>query len=122
MSDRTLHPLSALSGIAVPGRYGKEEGEPSVVITELAGLGLATVACRKGQASALSAAVGKAYSVDLPANSRAEQGAAVRFIGYGPGQWLAVSESLANEAHEKICPYSHATRGNVDVEVNVKGG
>jgi heterotetrameric sarcosine oxidase gamma subunit len=98
VSDRTLHPLSALSGIAVPGRYGKEEGEPSVVITELAGLGLATVACRKGQASALSAAVGKAYSVDLPANSGAEQGAAVRFIGYGPGQWLAVSESLANEA------------------------
>jgi len=98
VSDRTLHPLSALSGIAVPGRYGKEEGEPSVVITELAGLGLSTVACRKGQASALSAAVGKAYSVDLPANSRAEQGAAVRFIGYGPGQWLAVSESLANEA------------------------
>jgi Ohr subfamily peroxiredoxin len=31
-------------------------------------------------------------------------------------------QSLANEAHEKICPYSHATRGNVDVEVNVKGG
>jgi hypothetical protein len=60
VSDRTLHPLSALSGIAVPGRYGKEEGEPSVVITELTGLGLATVACRKGQASALSAAVRKA--------------------------------------------------------------
>ena len=98
MSDRTLHPLSALSGIAVPGRYGKEEGEPSVVITELAGLGLATVACRKGQASALRAAVRKAYSVDLPASSRVAQGAAVRFIGYGPGQWLAVSEALANEA------------------------
>jgi methylglutamate dehydrogenase subunit D len=98
VSDRTLHPLSALSGIAVPGRYGKEEGEPSVVITELAGLGLATVACRKGQAAALSAAVGKAYSVDLPASSRVAQGAAVRFIGYGPGQWLAVSEALANEA------------------------
>lgn len=31
-------------------------------------------------------------------------------------------QTLANEAHEKICPYSHATRGNVDVQVNVKGG
>ena len=30
-------------------------------------------------------------------------------------------ESLAREAHEKICPYSHATRGNVDVELDVKG-
>jgi Ohr subfamily peroxiredoxin len=30
--------------------------------------------------------------------------------------------SLANEAHEKICPYSHATRGNVDVAVEIVGG
>ena len=98
MSDRTLHHLSALAGIAVPGRYDKDEGEPSVVITELTGLGLATVACRKGQASALSAAVRKAYGVDLPASSRVAQGATISFIGYGPGQWLAVSEALANEA------------------------
>jgi osmotically inducible protein OsmC len=30
-------------------------------------------------------------------------------------------EDLAREAHEKICPYSHATRGNVDVDLEVKG-
>ena len=30
-------------------------------------------------------------------------------------------ESLVMEAHEKICPYSHATRGNVDVQVEVVG-
>jgi Ohr subfamily peroxiredoxin len=30
--------------------------------------------------------------------------------------------ALAQEAHEKICPYSHATRGNVDVQVDVVGG
>lgn len=29
--------------------------------------------------------------------------------------------ALVNEAHEKICPYSHATRGNVPVELVVKG-
>lgn len=29
--------------------------------------------------------------------------------------------SLAKEAHEKICPYSHATRGNVPVELEVVG-
>ncbi len=28
---------------------------------------------------------------------------------------------LAKEAHEKICPYSHATRGNVDVQIEVAG-
>ncbi len=29
--------------------------------------------------------------------------------------------SLVKEAHEKICPYSHATRGNVDVQFEVIG-
>ena len=29
--------------------------------------------------------------------------------------------SLAKEAHEKICPYSNATRGNVDVQLEVVG-
>lgn len=29
--------------------------------------------------------------------------------------------ALVKEAHEKICPYSHATRGNVDVTFDVAG-
>ena len=98
MSDRHLRPLSALAGIAVPGRFGKPGGEPGVVIQERVGLGLATVAARKGQADALKAAVASVYGVELPASSRVAQGAQVSFVGYGPGQWLAVSEQLANEA------------------------
>lgn len=30
--------------------------------------------------------------------------------------------AFVREAHEKICPYSHATRGNVDVAFEVVGG
>ena len=30
--------------------------------------------------------------------------------------------ALVKEAHDKICPYSHATRGNVDVQFEVVGG
>jgi Ohr subfamily peroxiredoxin len=30
-------------------------------------------------------------------------------------------EALAKDAHEKICPYSHATRGNVQVDLSVEG-
>ena len=29
--------------------------------------------------------------------------------------------ALAKEAHEQICPYSHATRNNVDVQLPVSG-
>jgi len=30
--------------------------------------------------------------------------------------------ALAEEAHENICPYSHATRGNIAFELEVQGG
>ena len=30
--------------------------------------------------------------------------------------------ALTREAHEQICPYSHATRNNVDVQLEVIGG
>lgn len=30
-------------------------------------------------------------------------------------------QAFATEAHEKICPYSHATRGNVDVAFEIVG-
>jgi Ohr subfamily peroxiredoxin len=34
----------------------------------------------------------------------------------------ATLDALVREAHEKICPYSHATRGNVEVQFEVVGG
>ncbi|MDR3449431.1 MAG: Ohr family peroxiredoxin, partial [Alphaproteobacteria bacterium] len=30
-------------------------------------------------------------------------------------------EPLVQEAHEKICPYSHATRGNIDISFELEG-
>ena len=96
MSDRHLRPLSALAGVASPGRFGKTSGEPGVTIQERSGLGLATVAARRGQAAALKQAVANGYGVELPDSSRVAHGSTVSFIGYGPGQWLAVSETLGN--------------------------
>lgn len=90
-----LKAKSALDGLARPGRYGKSAGEPGIVIAERLGLGLATVAQRKGKADALRQVVLEAYGVDLPSTSRIVQGRQVSFMGYGPGQWLAISTSLA---------------------------
>lgn len=36
-----------------------------------------------------------------------------------PGIERAKAEEIARKAHEEICPYSHATRGNVDVKINM---
>jgi len=48
-------------------------------------------------------------------------GIAVRMRVTFPNLGQAEAESLVTEAHEKICPYSHATRGNIDVDFTVEG-
>jgi osmotically inducible protein OsmC len=49
-------------------------------------------------------------------------GLAVKLLVQDPSMSEGELRSLAQEAHEKICPYSHATRGNVPVELEVTGG
>jgi Ohr subfamily peroxiredoxin len=34
-----------------------------------------------------------------------------------PGMDRAVAQDIVDTAHRDICPYSHATRGNVDVAI-----
>jgi Ohr subfamily peroxiredoxin len=38
-----------------------------------------------------------------------------------PGVDRAQAEELLRATHEEICPYSHATRGNIDVSVSLVG-
>lgn len=92
----SLPSRSALAGIATPGRHGRKDGAPGVILTERIDLGLATVMARKGQGTALRTAVQTAYGVVLPDTARHVAGPAVGFVGTGPGQWLAVSEQLRN--------------------------
>jgi heterotetrameric sarcosine oxidase gamma subunit len=93
-----LYARSALHGVMIPGRYGKATAAPGVTIAERIDLGLATVAARKGKADALAVAVRSAYGADLPWDSRVVAGQTAAFIGTAPGQWLAMSERLANGA------------------------
>jgi lipoyl-dependent peroxiredoxin len=48
-------------------------------------------------------------------------GIAVKMLVKVPALSQAEAQALVNETHEKICPYSHATRGNIDVHVTVEG-
>ena len=48
-------------------------------------------------------------------------GLAVKMTVEDPSLPQAELEGLVREAHEKICPYSHATRGNVQVDFVVEG-
>jgi osmotically inducible protein OsmC len=48
-------------------------------------------------------------------------GIAVQMQVKVPGWSKADALALAQETHEKICPYSHATRGNIDFALTVEG-
>lgn len=93
-----LTPRSALATIAFPGRHGRHDGPPGVTLSERVNLGISSVMARKGRESALRDAVQAACGVTLPDTSRLVAGPSAGFIGTGPGQWLAVSERLANGA------------------------
>ncbi len=104
---------SALSGIAIPGRHGRKDGDPGVTLSERVDLGLASVMGRRGRAAALDEAVRAAYATDLPDSPRCVGGPAVAFVGTGAGQWLAVSERLANGA--LAADLARTLKGNASV-------
>jgi len=48
-------------------------------------------------------------------------GLAVKMQVAVPTLALEEARALVQETHEKICPYSHATRGNIDFSLEVTG-
>ena len=48
-------------------------------------------------------------------------GIAVKMHVKAPGLSTAEVRALAQDTHEKICPYSHATRGNIDFVLEAEG-
>ena len=48
-------------------------------------------------------------------------GIAVKMHVKVPTLPTAEAQAIVQEAHEKVCPYSHATRGNIDFSLEVEG-
>ena len=141
-----IKPLFTATATATGGRNGRTEASDGLVAAnlsvpkEMGGPGKAGTSTPEhlfaaGYAACYGGAidfVGKQHKKDA---SKAKVTCAVS-IGprEGGGFGLAVKmrvedaslpqgelEALAKEAHEKICPYSHATRGNVDVQFEIIG-
>ena len=141
-----INPLFTATATATGGRNGRSASDDGIVKVELSvpkamgGPGKPGTATPEhlfaaGYAACYGGAldfVGKQHKKDA---SKAKVTCAVS-IGprEGGGFGLAVKmrvedkslpqaelATLAREAHEKICPYSHATRGNVNVQFEVVG-
>lgn len=142
----TIKPLFTATATATGGRNGHTESEDGMVKADLSmpkamgGPGKAGTATPEHLfAAGYAACFGGA--LDYVARQHKKDAAKAKVtcaVSIGPrdggGFGLAVNmrvedrglpqadlEALAREAHEKICPYSHATRGNVPVEFEVVG-
>jgi osmotically inducible protein OsmC len=142
-----IKPLFTATATAIGGRNGHTETSDGVVKAdlslprELGGPGKAGLATPEHLfAAGYAACFGGA--LDFVASQKKKSAAKAKItsaVSIGPreggGFGLAVKMRIEDrslpqaelaqfvrEAHEKICPYSHATRGNVDVAFEVIGG
>jgi sarcosine oxidase subunit gamma len=100
VSETTLQPPavrgpSTFEGLAKPGRYGAPSGSAGVTAAERQGLGIASIAVRKGQDAGLAAAIRQRYGVDPPSSPKRVAKGEVALVGAGPGRWLAIKENDA---------------------------
>jgi len=141
-----IKPLFTATATAIGGRNGHTEAEDHSVSADLSvpqamgGPGKpGTTTPEHLFAAGYAACFGGALDYVATQQKRNAKGAAVTCsVSIGPrdggGFGLAVKihvadptlaqaelEALAREAHEKVCPYSHATRNNVPVELTVSG-
>ena len=142
-----IKPLFTATATAIGGRNGHSETEDGIVKVDLSvpkamgGPGKPNTATPEHLfAAGYAACFGGALDYVGKQQKKNAAGARVTCaVSIGPrdagGFGLAVKmrvedkslpqaelEALVREAHEKICPYSHATRNNVPVEFEVVGG
>lgn len=142
----SIKPLFTAVATATGGRNGHTEAEDHSVAADLSvpkamgGPGRPNTTTPEHLfAAGYAACFGGALDYVATQKKRNAKGAAVTCrVSIGPrdagGFGLAVAlhvvdrslpqaelAALAREAHEQICPYSHATRGNVQVDLSVEG-
>ncbi len=147
MSANTINPLYTATATAIGGRNGHSQTSDNSVSVDLSvpkemgGPGKAgTTTPEHLFAAGYAACFGGALDfVAVKHKKNASKAVVTCEVSVGPRQGggfgIAVKlhvedkslpqaelAALAAEAHEEICPYSHATRGNVDVKLDVVGG
>src|SRR5262245_63833899 len=143
----TIKPLFTATATAAGGRNGHSESDDGMVKVDLSvpkamggpgKPGTATpehlfaagyAACFGGaidyvakQQKKNAASAKITCSVTIGARDAGGFGLAVKMRVEDKSLKQAELEALTKEAHEKICPYSHATRNNVNVQFEVVGG
>lgn len=146
MSANTVKPVFTIAAQSSGGRNGQAHTADKALSVELASPGAGGAAGRPGAvtpehlfAAGYSACFGGAVEFIAKQHkkdaSKAKTTCTVAFGpreagGYGVNVTMRVEDksipqaelkALVEEAHGKICPYSHATRGNVEMAFEIVG-
>ncbi len=147
MAAQTIKPLATATAVSTGGRNGHSETSDKSVSVNLSvpksmgGAGLPNTttpehlfaagyaACFGGALDAVATktkqdTTGAAVTCEVSVGPRegGGYGISVRMNVKLPALSQEAAQSLVDTAHEKICPYSHATRGNIDISFEVEGG
>ena len=94
-----------------PGRLGRREGAPGLVLQELTQFALASVIARKGQAAQAAESAQRAFGVSPPVTPAIAAGNGLAFVWSGPDHWLALGPQSAEavEARLEVVFGTHAS-------------
>ena len=92
MVDPALTPRPPYSGL-----LGAGSGAHGVVAIDRDGLGLASVAVRKGRRAALAQLIRDGYGMELPCGNYRVEANGIAFAGVGPESWLVTQDRGGND-------------------------
>jgi sarcosine oxidase subunit gamma len=81
-----------------PGRLGRRDGAPGLVLQEFTQFTLASVIARRDQAAQAAAAALQTFGISPPTTPTVTAGGELAFVWSGPGHWLV----LAPQATEPV--------------------
>jgi len=68
VANRTLELRSAVPELSRNSRIGRQDGPARLVVSEMTGISVVSIAARKGQSGSLQGAVKKLFKIELPNN------------------------------------------------------
>jgi sarcosine oxidase subunit gamma len=85
-----------------PGRLGRREGAPGLVLQELTQFALASVIARKKQAAQVAAAAQQAFGASLPSTPAIDASNELTFVWSGPTHWLALGPQATEPIETRL--------------------
>jgi methylglutamate dehydrogenase subunit D len=90
MRDAGLQFRSPLADVAKPGRHGRADGPPGVVIIEKSNAAIAIIIARRDRAADVVAALTRATGIAVVDGPRRVASPTLAIAGISPGQWIAI--------------------------------